>query len=129
MLAGGPVSWSSKLQPVVALSTTEAEYMSLTRGAQQALWMFSFMREVGLEQEFPAILYGDNSAAIALTKNTKGHARAKHIDVRYHYIRERVAANELQVIQVPSAENLADILTKPLGRVAHENIIRLLNLI
>jgi hypothetical protein len=128
LVAGGPVSWSAKRQATVALSTTEAEYMALTRAAQQALWMYSFMSEVGLKLEFPAILHGDNAASIALTLNTKGHARAKHIDIRHHYIRERVAGGEVELVQIPSEENLADVFTKPLPRVTHQKLIRALKL-
>ena len=127
-MASGPVSWSAKRQATVALSTTEAEYMALTRAAQQALWMFSFMSEVGLTRTFPAILHGDNAASIALTLNTKGHARAKHIDIRHHYIRERVAEGEIGLVQIPSEENLADIFTKPLPRVIHQKLVRALKL-
>ena len=127
-MAGGPVSWSTKLQATVALSTTEAEYMALTRAAQQALWMYSFMSEVGLQLEFPAILHGDNAASIALTLNTKGHAHAKHIDICHHYIRECIAAGEISLIQIPSEENLADIFTKPLPCVIHQKLVRALKL-
>ena len=55
--------------------------MAMTRGCQQALWMFSFMHKIGLKQNFPATLYGDNTSSISLTQNTKGHSRAKHIDI------------------------------------------------
>ena len=127
-MAGGPVSWSSKRQATVALSTTEAEYMSLTRAAQQSLWMYSFMSEVGLTRNFPAILYGDNASSIALTVNTKGHARAKHIDIRHHYIREHVSNGEIKVVHVPSEDNLADLLTKPLNRVTHQKLVRALKM-
>ena len=63
------------------MSTTEAEYMILSQAAQQTMWMFSFMSEVGLAQELPAILNGDNMSSIAMTANHEGHLRAKHIDV------------------------------------------------
>lgn len=124
MMAGGAVSWSSKRQPTVSLSTTEAEYMALTRAAQQAIWMFSFMSEIGLPQEMPATLYGDNMSSIALTLNHKGHSRAKHIDVHHHFIRERVEEGDIEVVHISSAENLADILTKPLPRIIHQRISR-----
>jgi len=123
-MADKPVSWSSKRQPTVALSTTEAEYMALTRAAQQALWMYSFMSEVGLPQVYPATLLGDNAALIALTINAKGYARAKHIDIRHHYIREKVQEGMIKVMDVASADNLADIFTKALPRVQYDNIIR-----
>jgi hypothetical protein len=123
-MAGGLVSWSSKRQPTVALSTTEAEYMSMTRAVQQVTWMYAFLDEVGLPQEHPFTIFGDNAPAIALTKNTKGHARAKHIDVRYHYIRERVNEGHVLIEHVPSDKNLADIFTKQLPRVTHQHLCR-----
>lgn len=81
MMCGGLVSWASKRQLTVALSTTEAEYMGLTCALQQALWMYLFMDEIGMPQEMLAKLNTDNMASIALTLNTKGHVCAKHIDV------------------------------------------------
>jgi len=128
MMAGGAVSWSSKRQPTVSLSTTEAEYMALAQAGQQAVWMISFMNEIGLPQKLPTTLYGDNMSSIALTLNHKGHSRAKHIDVRHHYIRERVEEGDIKVAHIPSTENLADILTKPLPRVIHQRIVRSLSL-
>lgn len=85
LMAGGPVAWSSKCQPTVATSTTEAEYMAMARGAQQAMWMKNFLSEVFMEQEPPFTIHADNTSAIALTKSTKGHTRAKHIDIKHHY--------------------------------------------
>jgi hypothetical protein len=85
-MAGGPVAWGAKYQPTVALSTMEAEYMTLTRAAQQILWIYSAMSEVGFPQLKPAWLYRDNVGAITLTKNTKHNACMKHIDIRHHYI-------------------------------------------
>ena len=123
-MAGGLVSWSSKRQPTVALSTTEAEYMSMTRAVQQVMWMYAFLDEVGLPQKYPFVVYGDNAPAIALTKNTKGHARAKHIDVRYHYIREHVTDGSVTIEHVPSDKNLADIFTKQLPQALHHRMVR-----
>jgi hypothetical protein len=127
-MAGGPVAWGAKYQPTVALSTTEAEYMALTRASQQILWMYFAMSEVGFPQPKPACLYGDNAGAIALTKNTKHNAHIKHIDIRHHYIRERVDDGDIVVHQIPTSDNIADIFTKPLGRVAHRRICILLRL-
>ena len=86
MIAGGAMLWSSKCQPTVALSTTEAEYMALTRSAQQALWMFNFLSKVDLPQHFPTIIRADNQLSINLAGSTKGHACVKHIDIQHHYI-------------------------------------------
>jgi hypothetical protein len=128
MMSGGPVSWSSKKQATVALSTTEAEYVALTRSSKQATWMYSFLDELRMPQERPALLYGDNMGAAALARDAKGHARVKHIDIREHYIRERVAAGDIEIQHVPSAENLADIFTKVLPRDAHLAIVRALGM-
>ena len=127
-MAGGPVSWSSKRQVMVALSTTEAEYMSLTQAAQQSLWMYSFMSKVGLTQNFPTILYGDNASSIALTVNTKGHTCAKHIDIQHHYIQECMSNGKIKVVHLPSEDNLVDLLTKPLNCVTHQKLIRALKM-
>jgi len=120
-MAGGAVSWSSKLQATVALSTAEAEYVAITRAAQQALWMHSFLGEIGLDQTLPTTLYCDNASAIALALSTKGHQRAKHIDIRHHYIRERVSDGQITLQHVPSADNIADVFTKALTKALHIN--------
>lgn len=128
MQGGGPTSWGTKHQPTVALSTTEAEYMAYARAAQQIQWMYSAMSEVGYPQPRPAIIHADNTSAIALTRNTRNNARVKHIDIRHHFLRELVEAGELLLKYIPSTENIADLLTKPLGRIAHLAFCRSLRL-
>lgn len=128
LMAGGPVSWSSKRQQTVALLTTEAEYITTTRGAQQALWMFNFLSEVNFEQPRPATLRVDNDSSIALARSTKGHARAKHIDIRHHYICKQVLEGDIEVLHIPSSENIADICTKPLLRATHDYLVGLMGL-
>ena len=86
------------------------------------------MSKVGLARTFLAILHGDNATSIALTLNTKGHAHVKHINIRHHYIRERVVEGEIGLVQIPSEENLADIFTKPLPCITHQKLIRALKL-
>jgi hypothetical protein len=120
-MAGGAVSWSSKLQATVALSTAEAEYVAITRAAQQALWMHAFLGEIGLDQPLPTTIYCDNASAIALALSTKGHQCAKHIDIRHHYIRERVSDGQITLEHVPSVGNIADVLTKALTKALHIN--------
>ena len=119
---------SAQYQQTVALSTTEAEYMAVSRAAKQILWMFSAMEEVGYPQEKPGILYNDNSGAVALTKNTKHNSRVKHIDIRHHFIRECVENKSISVLHVSSINNLADLFTKSLGRIAHQRACVLLRL-
>ncbi|KAF7763932.1 hypothetical protein Agabi119p4_8469 [Agaricus bisporus var. burnettii] len=117
-MAGGPISWASKRQETVALSTVEAEYMAFTRAVQQAMWISKFMDEVALEQDRPVNIFADNNGAIANTQNNKNHRRTKHIRVKHHFTKERVATGDVTFTYIPSADNLADILTKPLAKEA-----------
>ena len=78
--------WSFKRQVTVTLSTTEAEYIALSRAAQQAQWMHSWCEEIGYPQSKPATLKGNNLGSIHLTKNMKEHHKIKHIDIRHHYL-------------------------------------------
>ena len=86
-VAGGPVSWASRLQPCVALSTTEAEYMAATEAAKEALWLSRLVGDLGMAVDAP-MLHCDSQSAIALAQNPVFHAKTKHIEVRYHFIRE-----------------------------------------
>ena len=128
MMAGGVVSWSSKRQATVALSTVEAEYVAMSRCAQQMVWMQSWLDEVEINHALLGKIKGDNRGAIALTKNTKDHGKVKHIDIRHHYIRELLQSGVIAVEQVPTADNLADIFTKPLPRDHHHRILAALNI-
>jgi hypothetical protein len=123
MMAGGAVSWSSKRQATVALSTVEAEYVVMSRCAQQIVWMHSWLREVAVNYATPGVIKGDNRGAVALTKNTKDHGKVKHIDIRHHYIRELLQSGEITIEQVPSLDNLADLFTKPLPQDHHHHIL------
>jgi hypothetical protein len=115
-VAGGPVSWASKGQETVALSTIEAEYMAFTRASQQALWLMKLMDEIALEQERPINIFADNNGAIANTQNNKNHRRTKHICVKHHFVKECIAAGNISFTYVPSNDNLADILIKPIAK-------------
>jgi len=128
LMAGAPVTWSSKRQSTVALSTVEAEYVAMSRCAQQMVWMQAWLGEVGIDYSTPGVIEGDNRGAIALTKNTKDHGKVKHIDIRHHYIRELVESGAVVVEQVPSADNAADLFTKPLSRDNHHRLLQMLNI-
>lgn len=128
MMAGGATFWQSKRQDVVALSTTEAEYMALAKGAQQARWVHHFLAEVGHGLPLPSHLKSDNKSAIAISENPKFHSRVKHIDIRFHYLRDAVRSGELKVEYIPSEDNPADILTKSLGTTLHRRQVGLLQL-
>ena len=123
IMAGAPVTWSSKRQATVALSTVEAEYVAMSRCAQQMVWMQSWLDEVGIAHTTPGVIEGDNRGAIALTKHTRDHGKVKHIDIRHHYIRELVERNTITLNQIPSTENPADLFTKPLSRDHHHRFL------
>lgn len=115
LLNGGAISWNSKKQRCVATSTTEAEYISLCEASKQVKWLRSLLYELEIDSvNKPTTLYGDNQAAIYLTKDPRYQARTKHIDVRYHFIRELVEKAVVQLAYCPTKDMLADGLTKPL---------------
>ena len=111
-----------------ALSTVEAEYVAMSRCAQQMIWMQTWLDEVEIEHDTPGIIRGDSRGAIALAKTTKDHGKVKHIDIRHHYLRELVKSKSVIFEQIPSADNLADLFTKPLAREHHHRFINALNI-
>ena len=112
-LGGGPICWKSTVQSIVALSTTEAEYMAVAEAAKEALWLIGLVKELGIRQG-GVQLHCDSQSAIHLAKNQVYHARTKHIDVRFHKIRELIASGEILLQKVHTSENAADMLTKPI---------------
>ena len=111
-----PVSWQSQKQRVVALSSCEAEYIAGAAGACQAVWLARLRSDVLGTELRPPQLRMDNMSAIALSKNPVLHDRSKHIDTKFHFIRECVEGREISLEFASSQEQLADILTKSLGR-------------
>ena len=90
--------------------------------------MHSWLDEVKIEHSLPGLIKGDNRGAIALTKNTRDHGKVKHIDIRHHYIRELIKSGTIILEQVSSADNLADLFTKPLPRDHHQQLLTALNI-
>lgn len=113
LLGGAPVLWRSAKQPCTALSTTEAEYVSLSTVARDVHWLRRLCRELGMAQDKPTPLYEDNTGAIAWASDIGNFRRNKHIDVRVHHVRELVDSNDLAIMHVPTNEQRADVLTKP----------------
>jgi hypothetical protein len=113
ILYGGAISWQSKHQRTIALSTTEAEYQSASGAAKEGLWLRYLLPEYGIECT-PLIIKSDSQGAIASLKNPMFSQRTKHIDVIHHFVREKVADGILNFEFCPGAENVADVLTKPL---------------
>ena len=116
MLNGGPVTWSSQRQRVVALSTTEAEYLAASAATKEAVWLKHLLRDINQPVEDPITLKIDNQSAIRLVRNPEFHKRTKHIDTHYHFIREKYQNRDIDVTYVPSNNQIADIFTKPLPR-------------
>jgi hypothetical protein len=113
-LSKDAVSWQSAKQKVVALSSCEAEYIAASMAATQGVWLSRLMEEMlGKESDTP-LLYVDNKAAISLIKNPVMHDRSKHIEIRFHYIRECSEHGLIKVEFIRTEEQLGDILTKPL---------------
>ncbi|KAE8667942.1 hypothetical protein F3Y22_tig00112352pilonHSYRG00005 [Hibiscus syriacus] len=119
-------TWMSKKQSIVTLSTCEAEYVAATSCVCHAIWLRNLLKEIGLIQEEPTKVCVDNKSAIALAKNPVFHDRSKHIDIRYHYIRECVARKDVEVEYVKLQDQVADIFTKPL---TSKDFLRLRNLL
>ncbi|CAI7880918.1 unnamed protein product [Closterium sp. NIES-53] len=118
-LNGAAISWQSKRQPVVALSTTESEYISLCHCIQEGVWLKRLFGEFGHEFYGGVPAFVDNQSAIALAQNACLHGRTKHMQVRWHFIREMVASGEVILRWCPINRQAADILTKPLRFERH----------
>ena len=110
--AQGAISWSSKLQKTVAVSTMEAEYISLFTASKHAAWTRNVFEAIGVSYNKPLTIGCDNQAAIAVAKGEGTHEAKKHIDLKYHYIQQLVSENKIEVSYIRSENNPADILTK-----------------
>ena len=128
MLAGGAVSWQSRLQNIVTLSSCEAEYAALTEAIREALWIRSLMLETGLFSEQAITIHEDNQSAIALSKNHSNSTRSKHIDVRNYFCREQAAIGHILIKYIQTNDQVADGLTKPLTSTKLEAHLKHLNL-
>ena len=114
MLAGAPISWQSCAQATVALSSTDSEYIAFAGAAQEAVWLLQVLREFKFGMNSPVVVYEDNQSTIKLVENPVFHKRSKHVDIKYHFVRELVENKTLAIQYVPTVDNLADIFTKPL---------------
>ncbi|CAJ2645382.1 unnamed protein product [Trifolium pratense] len=108
------VAWCSRKQPIVALSSCEAEYIAGSYAACQALWINSVLKELKINVKKPITLQIDNQSAINLAKNPVPHGRSKHIEARFHFLREQVNQGSLEVIHCATGSQVADIMTKSL---------------
>lgn len=122
------ITWVSQKQRCVALSSCEAEFMAATAAACQGVWLRNLLGQITNMQQGPVIIYIDNKSAIDLAKNPFFHGRSKHIDIRYHFIRECVERGEIIVKHVRTDEQRADVLTKAMSTIKFERMRALLGI-
>jgi len=120
MLGGAAISWSSKKQTSVALSSTEAEYIAAAHATKEVVWLRRLLTELGLDLHSSTILHVDNQSAIAIARNPEFHDRTKHIEVRHHFLRHKVEDKEIHLEYTPTEDQVADVLTKGIVREKHE---------
>jgi hypothetical protein len=113
----GAVSWMSRLQSIVALSTTEAEFSSAVSAGQETVSMCSFLSKLGYSFDVPSHLLVDNQSAIQVARNPEHHGRMKHLDLHFFWLRNMVDSGVIAVHYIPTADMAADLLTKALARV------------
>jgi hypothetical protein len=123
---GDPISWASKKQRTVAQSTCEAELYAEAAAMQEVLWLRGLLAELGLHTQTGSPVYGDNQSTLAISANGIKGERTKHVDVKYHFITETVERGDVKLRWIPTAEQQADIFTKPLAAPAFERLRQLL---
>lgn len=128
-MCNAPVTWSSKRQSNVVLSTTEAEYVAASHASKEATWLQRLLTDLKECVVKPVVLNIDNQSAIRLIRNPEFHNRTKHIDIKYHFVREKFEDGEILPTYVNTSQQVADILTKPLPRVTFEKLRDLLGVI
>ena len=121
-LSGAPISWRSRKQTSVALSTAEAEYVSLSSATQEVMWLRRLTSELKNGPTKATVLYEDNQSAIAMTRKAQFHGRAKHIAIRHHFVREKVSEGVVELKYCPTDRMIADMLTKGLSCAVFERL-------
>ena len=128
LIGSTAVSWSSKAQKSVALSTAEAEYMALSATAQELVWFRRLLKVLQIEHVDPTIIWEDNQSAIKISEDPVQHSRTKHIDTRYHFVRELVKDGLIAIEYCPTDVMVADILTKALPGPAFKRLREMMGL-
>lgn len=113
---GGAISWQCKKQPTVALSSTEAEYRGFLDAGQEGIWIRRLMKCFVFENLCSTTLFGDNQGSIALSCNPVFHGRTKHIEIHFHWIREKLQDDTIKIKYCPTEDMIADVLTKTLDK-------------
>ena len=127
----GAVTCSSKKQPIITLSSTEAEYVGLTHSSKEIIWFHKLLTDFSsiFKLDLPTILYCDNQGAICLSKDSTFHGRTKHIDVHFHFIQQTVSQNHISLLYCPMDDMIADALTKSLAHFKFEKFHSLLGVV
>jgi hypothetical protein len=120
------VSWNSSKQKTVALSSTEAEYVALTNAIKEGVWLKQLLSELGSQDKMTILC--DNKSTICLTNNPEFHSRTKHIDIRFHYVRETIETYSITIDHITTEKNIADLFTKGLPRIKHHTLIEMIGL-
>ncbi|KAK5773528.1 hypothetical protein PVK06_049834 [Gossypium arboreum] len=123
-IGGCAISWKATLQTTVALSTTEAEYMAITEACKEAIWLKGLFSELNEDLQISTV-FCDSQSAIFLTKDQMFHERTKHIDIRYHFVRDIIARGDIVVSKISTHENPADMMTKSLPITKFEHCLDL----
>ena len=124
ILALAAITWQSRKQPTIALSTMEAEYMAESLAARQILWLRMVFAELGFHLAKPTTMNVDNKGAIDYSTNSVHHARTKHIDIQHHFVREKIISNQITIQHCASEDNFADLLTKALPAPKHQDFVK-----
>ena len=124
ILNGAAVTWSSRRQPIVALSTMESEYIAASDSTREAVWLRRLLEDLNTTQKEPTQLRCDNQSSILLARNPESHKGSKHIEVRFHYIREQILKKTISISYVDTQNQLADVLTKAIDLGNHDHCLK-----
>lgn len=127
-LNGGTISWCCRKQNIVTQSSAEAEFVAMTEAVKEAMWIKEASSELCEQGDQPLLVFTDSQSAMAMTDNQNFSNRTKHVDIKYHFVKDMVKKNELKLCYVPTDVNVADIMTKPLGETKTEQLRRLVGL-
>jgi len=125
---GTPITWSSKKQTCVALSSTESEYRALVEASKEAMWLKNLFWELGFLDQDPIRIGCDNQSTIRIAKNPTYHSKTKHFEIHLNFIRDIVSKQQIKILFTPTDKQPADILTKALGFTKFENCRKMLEL-
>lgn len=125
---GGTISWSSRKQDIIALSSTEAEYVALSETCKELIWLIELAKSLDIDVSQPVTVYTDSQSCMSMISNHKFSHRTKHIDIKFHFVRDQVTNGKIQLTYVPTEQNIADMMTKPLGSVKMQMLRQLAGL-